>query len=162
MSNIPRSREKMARFQGSLEYLIVLGAAVLIAGVVVAYMFGFLGSSTRQNMVNKCAKFRIMLCQYATQFSSLGYSTPADAMASYLSATLYEYTSNGFTRVNCTVSDPNTATCDTITFTYDPQQNTITPSEDIYIDTRLRVYFGQKSSYNDYLCVPANQAFKCS
>ena len=151
----------MARFQGSLEYLIVLGAAVLIAGVVVAYMFGFLSSSTKQNMVNKCAKFKIMLCQYATQFASFGASSPGDAMASYLSAVLYQYTGNGFSKVSCSGSG-NSASCGAVTFSYDPTNNSISVTSNIYVDTRLRVYYGNQSSYNDYLCIPAGSSFRCS
>jgi hypothetical protein len=135
---------------------------VLIAGVVVAYMFGFLGSTTKQNMVNKCSKFKIMLCQYATQFASLGYNTPGEAMAAYLTATLYSYGSNGFTNVTCTPSGANSADCGGITFSYDPNTNQISVTgSNVYIDTRLRVYFGQQSSHNDYVCLTDGQSFKC-
>ncbi|NPA85796.1 MAG: hypothetical protein GXO42_00080 [bacterium] len=166
------------RFQGALEYLIILGAAVLIAGIVVAYMFGFLKSGAKQNMINKCVDFKNKLCVYATQFEDFAAQNPAEAMAEYLQGVLHYYDGSKFENVSCSISSSSsssssgsTVTCKAgngnIQFTYYSKNNTITVSQgSIYVSTRLKIYFisnnGQPSSSNDYLCVKSGGTIYCS
>jgi len=165
------------RGQGALEYLIILGAAVMIAVVVVGKMMGILGSQSKKMEKDKCIAFLQGLCQALMNPATASASGNAgDAIANYLANHLYDQhmdrlscsvSTSGSATVSCSVVSSSTTTTPTgsgtgsFSVTYNTLSNTITlgsstttagTTVNVYVHG-TKVYFAsQPISSNDFAC----------
>jgi|GEM_PF-5221310 len=153
------------RGQGALEYLIILGAAVMIAVVVVGKMMGILGNQSKKMEKEECIKFVQAVCRALENPATAAATDNAqDAVATEFANMLHSanmtnlqcsYSTSG-SDINCYVAGSSSGGTALLTLEADPLDGTIKITSGYILVHGTKLYavssLNNVISPNDYYC----------